>query len=182
MLEALNVGALDFGVAGETPPIFAQAAGAPLVYLAYDPPAPQGEAILVPRDSPLKSVADLRGKSPYEYVVLDSGVETAFAEHAETNSAVEVFVKFPDWFTIPTPLGPYNPDWALQIRNDNGELKYRVVETKGSSAEEDLREREKEKIACARAHFGASRVMESPAEYVVATTLDEVVSGAASAA
>ena len=62
LLEALNVGAIDFGVTGETPPIFAQAAGAPLVYLAYDPPAPQGEAILVPKDSPLKSVADLRGK------------------------------------------------------------------------------------------------------------------------
>ena len=59
LLEALNVGAIDFGIAGETPPIFAQAAGAPLVYLAYDPPAPQGEAILVPKDSPLKSVADL---------------------------------------------------------------------------------------------------------------------------
>src|SRR5262249_11866359 len=62
LLEALNVGSIDFGIAGETPPIFAQAAGAPLVYLAYDPPAPQGEAILVPKDSPLKSVADLRGK------------------------------------------------------------------------------------------------------------------------
>ena len=62
LLEALNVGAIDFGIAGEPPPIFAQAAGAPLVYLAYDPPAPQGEAILVPKDSPLKSVADLRGK------------------------------------------------------------------------------------------------------------------------
>jgi sulfonate transport system substrate-binding protein len=62
LLEALNVGAIDFGIAGETPPIFAQAAGAPLVYLAYDPPAPQGEAILVPKDSPLKSVADLKGK------------------------------------------------------------------------------------------------------------------------
>ena len=62
LLEALNVGAIDFGIAGETPPIFAQAAGAPLVYLAYDPPAAQGEAILVPKDSPLKSVADLRGK------------------------------------------------------------------------------------------------------------------------
>jgi sulfonate transport system substrate-binding protein len=62
LLEALNVGAIDFGVTGETPPIFAQAAGAPLVYLAYDPPAPRGEAILVPKDSPLKSVADLRGK------------------------------------------------------------------------------------------------------------------------
>jgi sulfonate transport system substrate-binding protein len=62
LLEAMNVGAIDFGIAGETPPIFAQAAGAPLVYLAYDPPAPQGEAILVPKDSALKSVADLRGK------------------------------------------------------------------------------------------------------------------------
>jgi sulfonate transport system substrate-binding protein len=62
LLEALNVGAIDFGVAGETPPIFAQAAGAPLVYLAYDPPAPQGEAILVPKDSALKSAADLKGK------------------------------------------------------------------------------------------------------------------------
>jgi len=62
LLEAMNVGSIDFGITGETPPIFAQAAGAPLVYLAFDPPAPQGEAILVPKDSPLKSVADLRGK------------------------------------------------------------------------------------------------------------------------
>ena len=69
LLEALNVGAIDFGVTGETPPIFAQAAGAPLVYLAYDPPAPQGEAILIPKDSPLKSVADLKGKK----VVLNKG-------------------------------------------------------------------------------------------------------------
>jgi sulfonate transport system substrate-binding protein len=62
LLEALNVGSIDFGIAGETPPIFAQAAGAPLVYLAYDPPAPQGEAILVPKDSTIRSVAELRGK------------------------------------------------------------------------------------------------------------------------
>src|ERR1700743_3477473 len=62
LLEAMNVGSIDFGITGETPPIFAQAAGAPLVYLAYDPPAPQGEAILVPKDSPIKSVAELRGK------------------------------------------------------------------------------------------------------------------------
>src|ERR1700709_537252 len=62
LLEALNVGALDFGNTGEAPPIFAQAAGAPVRYVAYEPPAPNGEAILVPKDSPLKSVADLRGK------------------------------------------------------------------------------------------------------------------------
>jgi len=62
LLEAVNVGAIDFGNTGETPPVFAQAAGAPIRYVAYEPPAPKGEAILVPKDSPLKSVADLKGK------------------------------------------------------------------------------------------------------------------------
>ncbi|TFV30664.1 sulfonate ABC transporter substrate-binding protein [Bradyrhizobium frederickii] len=62
LLEALNVGAIDFGNTGEAPPIFAQAAGAPIQYVAYEPPAPKGEAILVPKHSPLKSVADLKGK------------------------------------------------------------------------------------------------------------------------
>lgn len=62
LLEALNVGAIDFGNTGEAPPIFAQAAGAPIKYVAYEPPAPKGEAILVPKESPLKSVADLKGK------------------------------------------------------------------------------------------------------------------------
>ncbi|WP_377295208.1 sulfonate ABC transporter substrate-binding protein [Rhizobium sp. SG2393] len=63
LLEGLNVGAVDFGSTGETPPIFAQAAGAPLVYVAHEPPAPRGEAILVPKDSPIKTVADLKGKT-----------------------------------------------------------------------------------------------------------------------
>ena len=62
LLEALNVGAIDFGNTGEAPPIFAQAAGAPIQYVAYEPPAPKGEAILVPKDSKLTSVADLRSK------------------------------------------------------------------------------------------------------------------------
>jgi sulfonate transport system substrate-binding protein len=62
LLEALNVGAIDFGNTGEAPPIFAQAAGAPIQYVAYEPPAPKGEAILVPKDSPIKSVAELKGK------------------------------------------------------------------------------------------------------------------------
>lgn len=63
LLEALNVGALDFGITGEAPPIFAQAAGAPLVYVANEPAAPLSEAILVPRDSSIHSVAELRGKT-----------------------------------------------------------------------------------------------------------------------
>ena len=62
LLEGLNVGSVDFGVTGETPPVFAQAAGADLVYVAHEPPAPTGEAILVPKDSPIQSVAELKGK------------------------------------------------------------------------------------------------------------------------
>lgn len=62
LLEGLNVGSVDFGTTGETPPVFAQAAGADLLYVAYEPPAPTSEAILVPKDSPLQSVAELKGK------------------------------------------------------------------------------------------------------------------------
>jgi sulfonate transport system substrate-binding protein len=62
LLEALNAGRLDFGHTGETPPISAQAAGAPLLYVASEPPNPQGEAILVQKDSPIQSVAELKGK------------------------------------------------------------------------------------------------------------------------
>jgi sulfonate transport system substrate-binding protein len=62
LLEALNVGAIDFGHAGEAPPIFGQAAGAPFLYVAHEPPAPEGEAILVPKESSIKTVADLKGK------------------------------------------------------------------------------------------------------------------------
>lgn len=62
LLEGLNVGSIDFGVTGETPPVFAQAAGADLVYVAHEPPAPTSEAILLPKDSPIKSVAELNGK------------------------------------------------------------------------------------------------------------------------
>jgi sulfonate transport system substrate-binding protein len=69
LLEGLNVGSVDFGVTGETPPVFAQAAGADLLYVAHEPPAPSGEAILVPKDSPIQSVAELKGKK----VVLNKG-------------------------------------------------------------------------------------------------------------
>src|SRR5690606_36750662 len=56
------VGSVDYGVTGETPPVFAQAADADLLYVAHEPPAPTGEAILVPKDSPLRSVAEHKGK------------------------------------------------------------------------------------------------------------------------
>ena len=69
LLEGLNVGSIDFGTTGEAPPIFAQAAGANLVYVGNEPPAPIAEAIIVPKGSSIKTVADLKGKK----VVLNKG-------------------------------------------------------------------------------------------------------------
>ena len=74
LLEGLNVGSIDFGTAGEAPPIFAQAAGADLVYVGNEPPASAGEAILVPKNSPIKTVAELKGKK----VALNKGSNVHF--------------------------------------------------------------------------------------------------------
>ncbi|MEK8046639.1 sulfonate ABC transporter substrate-binding protein [Ideonella margarita] len=62
LLEGLNVGSVDVGFVGEAPPIFAQAAGANFVYIGNDPASPEAEAIVVPKDSPIKSVAELKGR------------------------------------------------------------------------------------------------------------------------
>jgi sulfonate transport system substrate-binding protein len=62
LMEALNAGSIDFGNAGEAPPVFAQAAGVNFVYFGNQPPDPKGEAVLVRKDSPIKSIQDLRGK------------------------------------------------------------------------------------------------------------------------
>jgi sulfonate transport system substrate-binding protein len=62
LLEGLNVGSVDLGYVGEAPPIFAQAAGAQFVYVGFDPAAPKAEAVVVRQDSPIRSVAELRGK------------------------------------------------------------------------------------------------------------------------
>lgn len=69
MLEGLNVGSIDLGVVGETPPVFAQAAGADLVYVGNEPPAPRAEKVLVPKESPIRTLAELKGKR----IVLNKG-------------------------------------------------------------------------------------------------------------
>lgn len=74
LLEGLNVGSVDIGFVGEAPPIFAQAAGAKFYYIGHDPAAPKAEALVVPKDSPIKTVAELKGKK----VALNKGSNVHF--------------------------------------------------------------------------------------------------------
>jgi type III restriction enzyme len=114
-------------------------------------------------------------RSVYEDVVYDLGGEASFAGELETNDAVKVYAKLPGWFMIPTPLGSYNPDWAVLIQVDGEERLYFVVETKPSLFTDDLRDKESAKIECGKAHFNALADGETAARYVVARSLDDVL-------
>jgi sulfonate transport system substrate-binding protein len=105
LLEGMNVGSIDIGHSGEAPPIFAQAAGTPFVYIGSQPPYPVGEAILVPKNSPIKTVADLKGKkialnkgSNVHYLLVKAlekaglkyqGVQLAFLPPADARAAFD---------------------------------------------------------------------------------------------
>ena len=108
LLEGLNVGAVDVGYVGEAPPIFAQAAGAKFVYFGYDPAAPRAEAILVTKDSPIKSVADLKGRK----VALNKGsnVHYLLVKQLEKNG-----LKLSD--IQPVYLAPADGRAAFESRN-----------------------------------------------------------------
>lgn len=123
----------------------------------------------------LKNMLDTT-KSVYEQVVYESSVEASFADQLETNTAVKVYAKLPGWFTVPTPLGTYNPDWAVLINSDEGERLYFVVETKGTLDTANLRYMESAKIKCGKEHFNAIKVEESSVKYQVTTTVDGLLS------
>lgn len=99
-------------------------------------------------------------KSIYEAVVVDSNIEREFAKALDEREDVELFIKLPDWFKIPTPIGNYNPDWAVVLKLETGEKKvYLVRETKGSTELESLRfETEPWKIYFGFKHFTALEV------------------------
>ncbi|MEQ1962783.1 DEAD/DEAH box helicase family protein [Xenorhabdus khoisanae] len=96
-------------------------------------------------------------KSIYDYIICDSDTEFNFAEKLERAEEVKIYSKLPPWFKIDTPLGSYNPDWAVLIDKDDGmgEQLYFVVETKSSIFSDDLREAEQAKIKCGIEHFNA---------------------------
>ncbi|WP_175796097.1 type III restriction-modification system endonuclease [Burkholderia anthina] len=90
----------------------------------------------------------------YDYVLTDSKVEQEFVKELDTAKEVVVYAKLPRGFLIPTPVGDYNPDWAVAFKEGSVKHIYFVAETKGSMSTMELREIEKTKIECARKFFG----------------------------
>jgi len=105
----------------------------------------------------------------YDFVEFDSDTERRFAKGLDDRDDVKLFFKLPPWFVVQTPMGPYNPDWAI-VKDEEGEGKlYLVRETKGSTDKDDLRGRERKKIDCGQAHFKALGV-----DYKVVTSHNEI--------
>ena len=97
--------------------------------------------------------ADPVEKHIYDYIVTDSKIERAFAKELDASAEVLVYAKLPRGFFIPTPVGEYNPDWAIVFNEGEKKHIYFIAETKGSMNSMELREIEKAKIECARKHF-----------------------------
>jgi type III restriction enzyme len=106
-------------------------------------------------------------KSIYDYVVYDSDVEREFAQRLDQRDDIRLFVKLPDWFKVETPVGTYNPDWAI-VKHDD-ETVYLVRETKGTKDFLKLRTAEADKVRCGQRHFDALGV-----SFAVVTRADDV--------
>jgi type III restriction enzyme len=105
--------------------------------------------------------------SVYEYVVYESEGEREFAQRLDEREDIKLFVKLPGWFEIDTPIGKYNPDWA--ILKDDGQALYLVRETKGTRDFLQLRTSEADKVRCGQRHF---EILGVP--FAVAVSADEV--------
>jgi type III restriction enzyme len=93
-------------------------------------------------------------KSIYDFVVYDSEIEREFARQLDARDDIKLFVKLPRWFVIDTPVGGYNPDWAI-LKDDGQATLYLVKETKGTMDFTKLRTPEADKVNCGRRHFEA---------------------------
>ena len=92
-------------------------------------------------------------KHIYDYVITDSKTEKKFARNLDVSREVSVYAKLPGGFFIPTPVGNYNPDWAIVFEEDKVKHVYFIAETKGSMDSLEFRGIEKAKIHCAKKHF-----------------------------
>jgi type III restriction enzyme len=115
-------------------------------------------------------------KTPFDHVEIESDVERRFARDLDNNLKVKYFMKLPAWFTVDTPLGPYNPDWAVVF--DDAKRVYLVRETKGTLEADQRRHEENVKIECAQRHFEAIDV-----DYAVVASvsgmIEQLAAGAA---
>ena len=109
-------------------------------------------------------------KSVFDHVVYDSDIELEFASAFERNEDIKLYAKLPGWFKIDTPLGGYNPDWAVLIEKDGKEKLYFVVETKSTLFSVERRPEENTKIKCGYAHFEA---LGDEVNFTVSNSMDE---------
>lgn len=109
-------------------------------------------------------------KSVFDHVVYDSDIELEFASAFERNEDIKLYAKLPGWFKIDTPLGGYNPDWAVLIEKDGKEKLYFVVETKSTLFSVERRPEENAKIKCGYAHFEA---LGDDVKFTVSNSMDE---------
>lgn len=123
----------------------------------------------------LKNMLTDTPKSVFDGVIFDSLVERDFAQSMELNESVTLYAKLPGWFTVPTPLGNYNPDWAVVVNHEGQDSLYFVVETKGTLVPSELRDTEQAKVECAKAHFEALGADNSAARYILATDINDLV-------
>jgi type III restriction enzyme len=130
---------------------------------------PDAAAEIVRYADRLHAVQDA-SKTPYAYVEWESSVERRFVEALDRDSRVRFYLKLPDWFTVDTPVGSYNPDWAICWDDDDRPRIHLVRETKGTVDAAALRRSEADKIACARRHFAALGT-----DYEVATEFEQLV-------
>ena len=93
--------------------------------------------------------------SVYDYLIYDSGVESRFAKSLDEDPDVKMFFKIPSRFKIETPIGSYNPDWAVFLEKDGEQKLYFVLKTRGTTSLFDLRTPERLKIYCGKQHFAA---------------------------
>ncbi|MFP1634133.1 type III restriction-modification system endonuclease [Zhengella sp. ZM62] len=107
----------------------------------------------------------------YDYAIIDSEVERDFVRELDTSNEVVVYAKLPRGFLIPTPVGDYNPDWAISFKAGSVRHIYFVAETKGALASLEFREREELKMACARKFFDeiSKRITTDRVKYNVVT-------------
>ena len=148
--------------------------------LVYDQTGESYDADIFVADQAGKDLSRAVGKLSnhiYDYAVTDSDVEKIFVKELDTSNEITVYAKLPRGFLIPTPVGDYNPDWAISFKEGSVRHVYFVAETKGSMSSMSLRGIEKSKIDCAKKFFEkvSRNVSEHPVKFDVVTDFNTLL-------